>query len=116
MSGSVFEDTAVRLARQFPQWQPIETAPKDGTRFLACGKAYAELRDDGFRWIVHETDNALVPFVCIIKWQEHWYDEEIDNGDGTYRKEPKLSMAFWSPHHHAFRPTHWMSLPEPISD
>jgi len=91
-------------------WQPIETAPKDGTRIFAFGLAYAELAENG-RWFTADTDRPREPHMMVIQWKEFWYDREIDNGDGTYRKEPHLSSAYWSPEPGAFRPTHWMPLP-----
>ncbi len=66
------------------QWQPIETAPKDGTRILAVGGGLTA--------------------VCIVAYLPRtgaW-----DAGDCTlddYDNEPQGYS----------RPTHWRSLPEP---
>lgn len=69
-------------------WQPIETAPKDGTRILLLGKEYGE------------------PKVSIGAYQDNkvWSDESstTDDGYGWYGHDN------WSP-----TPTHWMPLPEP---
>ncbi len=92
-------------------WEPIETAPKDGSKILAFGQAYAELSDDGFRWFTADDQKPRKPFFTVIAWREGWYDKEIDNGDGTYRKERACGYAYWGPHAHAFTPTHWMPLP-----
>ena len=93
-------------------WQSIESAPKDGTWFLAHGTAYAELADRGM-WFTHDcNDSRRKPYTMIIHWVEGWYDKEIDNGDGTYRKERTQGYAYWGPEPHAFRPSHWMPLPD----
>jgi hypothetical protein len=93
-------------------WATIDSAPKDGSSFLAFGMAYAELADSPYgMWGIHDTDKPLKPFIAIIRWYEHWDDEEIDNGDGTYRKQRKLYLSGFTPHYHAFRPSHWMPLP-----
>ena len=67
-------------------WQPIETAPKDGTWFLGWRNGYYEQdRVQVFRW--HE---ATLP-------QDSGWMNAPDN------------------HEHGFdyEPTHWMPLPEP---
>lgn len=94
-------------------WQPIETAPKDGTRILAFGLAYAELAEDGERWCVSDTNKPRLPFIATVKWIEGWYDKEVNVGEGLYRKERTQGYAYWAPHAHAFNPTHWQPLPEP---
>lgn len=93
-------------------WQPIESAPKDGTRFLAYGEAYAELAERGDMWNTADTNKPRKPLICVAWWFELWYDDEVDLGNGTYTKQRKLSCAYWKPHAHAFHPTHWMPLPE----
>lgn len=70
-------------------WQPIETAPEDGTEFLAY---YPEgkIDDDYENWI---------PVVAIVKTDERC---DLDRLEGnTY---------FMTPYGN---PTHWMPLPPP---
>ena len=66
------------------EWQPIETAPKDGTKVLLVsnrGQVYIGQYDDD-RWV-----RKPEPYWCIAGM-------------------PKT-------HARAQRPTHWMPLPEP---
>lgn len=77
-------------------WQPIDTAPKDGTRFLAYSSTSGKL------------------FVC--RWEErplkggHW-TVYLDGEDGwIYHlgKDPQWLVV---------KPvTHWMPLPEPPNE
>ncbi len=95
------------------EWKSIKTAPKDGTRIIAYGLAYAELSDDGFRWLIADDAKQPKPMIAIISWLAQWTDKEIDLGNGTFRKEKELTFSYWKPHAHAFNPTHWMALPNP---
>lgn len=70
-------------------WQPIETAPKDGTRIIA--------------WRV----NVMSPFVVF--WREHGLSAE----DGEFGW---LTLSGIKVHRcYGADPTHWMSLPAPPS-
>lgn len=92
-------------------WQPIETAPKDGNKILAYGIGFAGLANMG-SWIVHDDKNGRKPMHAIVHWVEGWYDKEVEAGNGLYRKERVQGYAHWMPHGpHAFEPTHWMPLP-----
>lgn len=66
-------------------WQPIETAPKDGTEILVCVSYNLGCEEDGYEtktWV----DWALEPYV----WPQ--FRDRIDI---------------------PFPPTHWMPLPSP---
>lgn len=80
-------------------WQPIETAPRDGT--------------------------CVLLFVPGEQSQGQW-DEELYDGCGGEPEAPIL-VGFWDKDHgrpgpwwqlahysaYCFKPTHWMPLPEP---
>lgn len=76
------------------EWQPIETAPKDGTEVLIAGGTYS----DGW--------NTEIPFrgVSIAYWYRchdaHWRGDDLQAHDE------------WREH----KPTHWMPLPPPPQD
>lgn len=65
-------------------WQPIETAPKDGTRFLGAN-------DEG---------------ISITSWSDMW------NGTWTDEASTTDDGHGWYGHDN-WIPTHWMPLPEP---
>jgi hypothetical protein len=69
-------------------WQPIETAPKDGTKILVY-TVHGEI--ELTFWFTVETDR---------------YD---DVGDGLYRKREETVAEGWNGNF----PTHWMPLPTP---
>lgn len=69
-------------------WQPIETAPKDGTHILAYRMPV------GIRF----TNNTNPPTVV------HWFDDANDPGFYT-------SVNAVAPEY-PFNPTHWMPLPD----
>jgi hypothetical protein len=68
-------------------WQPIETAPKDGTHFLACqaGQYF------GYRQ----------PVLATVV---HWFD------DGFYTSVNELAPE------RPFPATHWQPLPDPPAE
>lgn len=81
-------------------WQPIETAPKDGTRILICRVA-----DD----VIDEIDEIEIAEWCVL---EHSHFEEI--GNGLFQKVMDKPCEFWNGNGH--RATHWMPLPAPPED
>ena len=64
------------------EWQPMETAPRDGTAILGCVK-------EG---------------ITSIKWME-W---DFDGCDGWYLSIP----GAYASNDEANNPTHWMPLPD----
>jgi hypothetical protein len=77
------------------EWQPIETAPKDGTWvLLAGGDCYNDGGDPTERIVTAQCTNELNGRTMDdTRWQFAWYD-------GGYYGE-------------YLDPTHWMPLPEP---
>lgn len=73
-------------------WQPIETAPKDGTEILTCSFEVTQ-KPDG---------SSLIWYDCEVV---HWVDYEERGGwwNGDVIRYPDS-------------PTHWMPLPEPPKD
>jgi hypothetical protein len=71
-------------------WQPIETAPKDG------------------QYIIGIASPCTVP--VIVTWQGKWIDKDPDDFDG--HDEPDEAWKnYWDCYD--YKPTHWMPLPEP---
>lgn len=84
------------------QWQPIETAPKDGTSILifTTGKFWRDgwSDEDGWR---HKNEK---PHVLEAFWSKKWYNHDIGgwmpaNCDEEYGQ--------------LYEATHWMPMPEP---
>ena len=77
------------ITDQVMEWQPIETAPKDGTAILVC---YGE----------HYEDNGFLP-VCV-RWRSYHPNALRQRGREAWRDSSghKISVA-----------THWMPLPKP---
>lgn len=78
------------------EWQPIETAPKDGTWFLTC-RAGEEHKQ--FMYEIGCYDPYMLP-------------EYIEVDGGLFRKEMKPGYE-WTGFNNFHRATHWMPLPEP---
>ena len=73
-------------------WQPIETAPKDGTWVMLYGKE---------SWT--EQDDKVQPIVVGF-----W------NASSRYKEDWGWAFCFWdSDWRSTFDATHWMPLPEP---
>jgi len=80
------------------EWQPIETAPKDGTEVIACFS-----NNYGFQ----ENPTTYGPWTCAFrngKWMASWGDRAViysESWAGTEYQEAEID------------PTHWMPLPSP---
>jgi hypothetical protein len=83
------------LSEWLGAWQPIETAPRDGTWVLLSGGEcdHDEESDAKTRSVVGQWSNYCNGSTVDWHWQFAWYD-------GGYYGEYK-------------KPTHWMPLPAP---
>lgn len=77
-------------------WQPIETAPRDGTWFLTCCAA------EEHKQFVYEVG-------C---YDPYMHPEYVEVDGGLFRKEMRSSYD-WTGFNNFHRATHWMPLPEP---
>ena len=89
------------------EWQPIETAPKDGTRFIAHKPKYT--RED-------RRDGHTVTAVVFYRTDDDIHPDYI--GDPDDCEETDLVPVYqlitaWSHHPVPDYFTHWMPLPEP---
>ena len=75
------------------EWQPIETAPKDGTRILIARAG-------------EDSDDIEITEWCSLED----FDWEHIEGE-MWRKKPLPPREFWNGN--GYRATHWMPLPEP---
>lgn len=80
-----------RMSAQEQGWQPIETAPKDGTRVDLWAKFW-RAHSDGFLW----------KRCADCSWMK---------GDSMTNRS-----AYWMGLDNGWYPTHWMPLPEPPPD
>ena len=74
-------------------WQPIETAPKDGTKILIYN---GEVRISYWH---------LQGYVGSHGYRDGWYKDYIDDSDRVFYDYPNRSWP-------SEVPTHWMPLPE----
>lgn len=80
------------------EWQPIETAPKDGTRILICNSDYGS--SVGY-WICAEEDG------CDCMGDDGGF---VDIEYSTFK--PARSFGNESHQYKGNQPTHWMPLPK----
>lgn len=73
------------------EWQPIETAPKDGSYVLVFGG----VKENAYRGCELPADLEMV-VACFDKEKEEWHFAEYDTG----------YLGHWP------TPTHWMPLPK----
>jgi hypothetical protein len=78
------------------EWQPIETAPRDGSWFMICNAA------DGF-------DSYEVGKFDPMPWPEYI---RADTEAELYYKELR-TVHEWRGFNNMHRATHWMPLPAP---
>ena len=77
------------------KWQPIETAPRDGSKIIGWDP---------------EGDSGM----AIIFWWEHRYERYDEVEGGLFRRVHEVLPGYWEGGPHSpWRPTHWMPLPEP---
>lgn len=69
-------------------WQPIETAPKDGTKILV--------------WTVHNE-------IELTEWYELRHDKYVEVEGGLFRRKTETYAKGWNGNH----PVFWQPLPEP---
>lgn len=79
-------------------WQPIETAPRDGTQILACAQLSDGLIVQGY-----------TPDQSIVKWCDREKDF-IAMADGYFSIKSQGDM--WTTYHEPYV-THWRPLPPP---
>ena len=83
------------------EWQPIETAPKDGTDIIVG-------RDIGTVWVVHVAWYRTLEEIQEMEGMGDWAPEH--EGWWSYTRSAVSQehlMDTWR------RPTHWMPLPAP---
>ena len=101
------EEFATRIAEleRDAAWQPIETAPKDGTMILLG--------------LPEDPDDDSGPVSTAGRWQEGWEDSIDDMGcddgfvDVDYQEfSPPRSFGATAYRSKGRQPTHWMPLPK----
>lgn len=91
-------------------WQPIETAPKDGSVFLAYWGQYTQF----VAWV--EIDEETVRYEGPWWWRRRIQDRRYIAGFRVLMP-PARGYGFVIHGNFApFTPTHWMPIPDPPED
>ena len=95
----LWADKRIRELEAERQWQPIETAPKDGeTIILVCSVNHQEAYDST---------------VATAIWGERYADGDLENCMWINWNEGKNSIDDYT---ECDNLTHWMPLPKPPAD
>lgn len=82
-----------QLRKRVPSWQPIETAPKDGTWFL----------------IVRAGDTSSME---VGRYDPYSMDE-FEHVEGDFYRKVEVTILEWHGFNNFHRATHWMLPPDP---